>query len=225
MEFTDQVQFTYPMVGMAREVDAAHMLTQTLEAVAESAMPADPRVWLAGAPRTSHTACLAVKAAAEQGMDGPYLRRLREGLFCRRERIDHPDAFLAAARDVAGLDVARLDVDMRSNAMVELFGADRDMAAAACGDHRPQLPAFSVDGGEVVGPGQLRDAVLAAGATAAPLPSVEEALARFPFLGAAEVAEVCGLPGPRASMELWRLAGEFRARPEQFVCGELWSSA
>ena len=225
VEFTDQVQFTYLMVGMAREVDAPHMLTQTLEAVAESAMPADPRVWLEGAPRTSHTACLAVKAAAEQAQDGPLLRRLREGLFCRRERIDHPDAFLAAARDVPGLDVARLDVDMRSNAMVELFGADREKAAAACGEHRPALPAFSVDGGDVVGVGQLRDAVIAAGAAPGPLLSVEDARAAFPLRAAAEVAELCGLPGPRASMELWRLAGEVRAKPERFVCGELWSAA
>jgi predicted DsbA family dithiol-disulfide isomerase len=217
VEFSGQVDFTYLMVGMAREVDAPALLGQTLEAVAESGMPADPRVWLEGAPRTSHTACLAVKAAGEQGMDGPYLRRLREGLMCRRERIDNPEAFLAAARDVHGLDVARLDVDMRSNAMVELFGADRERADAACGGDRPQLPAFSVDGGDVVGPGSLRDTVIAAGA--------EETLSRFPHLAAAEVAEVCGLPGPRAAIELWRLAGEFRARPEPFVCGELWSAA
>jgi predicted DsbA family dithiol-disulfide isomerase len=225
VEFTGQVEFTYLMVGMAREVDAPHMLAETLDAVAESAMPADPRVWLEGAPRTSHTACLAVKAAGEQGQDGPFLRRLREGLFCRRERIDHPDAFLAAARDVPGVDVARMDVDMRSNAMVELFGADREKAEAACGGDRPSLPAFSVDGGDVVGPGQLRDAVIAAGGSPGAMPSVDEALAAFPFLGTAEVAELCGLPGPRAAIELWRLAGEFRARPERFVCGELWSAA
>lgn len=225
MEFSGEVEFTYLMVGMAREVDAPHLLESTLEAVAASGMPADPRVWLDGAPRSSHPACLAVKAAAEQGADGPFLRRLREGLLCRRERIDNPEAFLAAARDVPGLDVARLDVDMRSNAMVEVFGSDRERAVAACGEHRPSLPAFSVDGGDPIGEAQLRDAVIAAGATPGPLPPVEEALARFPAMGAAEVAEVCGLPPVRASMELWRLAGEFRTRPERFVCGELWSAA
>src|SRR5581483_10727505 len=129
------------------------------------------------------------------------------------------------ARDVPDLDVARLDVDMRSNAMVELFGADRDRAAEACGEQRPSLPAFSVDAGEPVGPAELRDALLAAGASPAALPGVEDALARFPALGTAEVAEVCGLPRPRAAMELWRLAGEFRARPEPLVCGELWRAA
>ena len=225
VEFSDQVAFTYLMVGMAREVDSDHLLASTLDAVAESGMPADPRIWLEGAPRTSHTACLAVKAAGEQGMDGPFLRRLREGLMCRRERIDNPEAFLAAARDVSGLDVARLDVDMRSNAMVELFGADRERSVEACGEHRPSLPAFSVDGAAVIGIPELRDALLAAGATPGPLPSVEDALAQFAPMGQAEVAEVCGLPPVRAAMELWRLAGDFRARPEPFVCGELWSAA
>jgi hypothetical protein len=38
------------------------------------------------------------------------------------------------------------------------------------------------------------------------------------------VAAVCDLPLPRAQMELWRLAGEFRARPQRLVCGEVWSA-
>jgi predicted DsbA family dithiol-disulfide isomerase len=225
VEFSGQVAFTYLMVGVAREVDAPHVLEGTLDAVAASGMPADPRVWIEGAPRTSHTACLAVKAAGEQRLDGPFLRRLRVGLFCHRERIDNPEAFLAAARAVPGLDVGRLDVDMRSNAMVELFGADRERAAQACGDRRPSVPAFSVDGGEPVGPEGLREAIVAAGATAGALPDVEAALATLAPLGTAEVAEVCGLPPARASIELWRLAADFRARAERLVCGELWRAA
>jgi predicted DsbA family dithiol-disulfide isomerase len=225
VEFSDQVAFTYVMVGMARETDPAQLLAETLDAAAQSGMPADARIWLEGAPRSSHPACLAVKAASEQGRDGPYLRRLREGLMTRRERIDNPDAFLAAARDVGGLDVARLDVDMRSNAMVELFGADRDRAVAACGDDRPSLPSFALDDGPPLGPDRLREALLAAGAEPGPLPGPEAALRRFGAMAPAEVAAVCGLPAVRASMELWRLAGEFRVRLRPGAFGELWEPA
>src|SRR4051794_14457467 len=98
VEFSGQVHIPYVMVGMARETDSAHMLAQTLEASAASGMPADARVWLEGAPRSSYPACLAVKAAAGQGCDGAFLRRLRVGLMTARERNDNPEAFLAAGR-------------------------------------------------------------------------------------------------------------------------------
>jgi predicted DsbA family dithiol-disulfide isomerase len=229
VEFSDQVAFTYVMVGMAREVEPVAELSATLDAVAASGMPADPRIWLEGSPRSSHPACLAVKAAGEQNLDGPFLRRLREGLMLRRERIDNAEAFLTAARDVAGLDVARFEIDLRSNAIVELFAADRDAAAAAAaeGEERPALPAFSFDGGAPIESGdveRLRQAALEAGAAPGQLPDPEAALRRLGPLGAAEVAAVCGLPAARARIELWRLAGEFRARAAELVCGELWEA-
>jgi hypothetical protein len=55
--------------------------------------------------------------------------------------------------------------------------------------------------------------------------SVTAALERFGSLAAVEVAAICGLPGPRAPAELWRLATEWRVRPERFLTGELWSLA
>jgi predicted DsbA family dithiol-disulfide isomerase len=229
-EFGEDLRVTYVMVGMAREVDAAQLLAETLEAVAASAMPADPRVWVDGAPRSSFPACLAVKAAAEQGLDGAYLRRLRLGVMTRRERIDNAEALLAAARDVAGMDLPRFEIDLRSNAIVEAFGADRERAVEVCGaQERPALPAFVVGAGEPLETGdveRLRDAAVAAGAQpAGPLPDPEAAVRRFGPLGAAEVAAACGLPGPRARIELWRLAGEFRVRALTLVCGELWEPA
>ncbi len=222
-EFGASVAITYVMVGIAKDVDAAHELEVMLESVAASGMPADPRVWLDGAPRSSYPACMAVKAAAEQGADGPYLRRLREGVMCLRERLDNVEALLAAAREVPGLDVARFEIDLRSNAIVEAFGDDRERAG---GDARPPVPALVVGDGEpLTDPAAWRDAVLAAGAEPGALPDAPGALARFGRMGAAEVAAVCGLPGPRARIELWRLAGEFAARPRPLVCGELWEPA
>ncbi|MCW2989489.1 MAG: putative dithiol-disulfide isomerase involved in polyketide biosynthesis [Solirubrobacterales bacterium] len=225
VEFSDQVSFTYVMSGMAREIDPGPKLASTLDVVAETGMPADPRVWLEHPPRSSYPSCLAVKAAAEQQLEAPYLRRLREGAMLRRERLDNREALLVAARDVAGLDLARFEIDLGSNAIVELFGADRERSLAACGADRPDLPAFAVEGGAPIGIGELREALIAAGAAPGPLPSVEAALARFGALGAAEVAAICDLPGPRARIELWRLASEFRARPRESGFGELWERA
>ena len=44
-------------------------------------------------------------------------------------------------------------------------------------------------------------------------------------MSTAEVASVCDLPGPRAPAELWRLAMEWRVKPERLGSGELWSVA
>jgi predicted DsbA family dithiol-disulfide isomerase len=224
VEFCDHVRITYVMAGMSREIAAGEKLASMLDALATSGMPGDPRVWLEGAPRSSYPSCLAVKAASEQGLDEPYLRRLREGAMLRRERLDHVEAFLAAARDVGGMDLPRFEIDLRSNAIVELFGADREQALAACGDRRPSLPSFSVAGGPPIGPAELREAVLAAGARPGELPDPETALRQLGPLAAAEVAEICGLPALRARIELWRLAEQFRARPREHVLGELWEA-
>jgi hypothetical protein len=188
-------------------------------------MPADPRIWLEHPPRSSYPSCLAVKAAGEQGLDGPYLRRLREGTMLRRERLDNAEAFLAAARDVRGLDLARFEIDLRSNAIVELFGADRERSLAACGDDRPALPAFSVDRSDPLGVEDLRAAVVSAGAAPQELPGPGPALSRFGSMATAEVAEVCGLPALRARADLWAAAAEFRVRPVAMPFGELWEPA
>lgn len=144
-----------------------------------------------------------------------------------RERLDNAEAFLAAARDLPGLDLGRFEIDLRSNAIVELFGADRERSLAACGEEgdRPALPAFSVAGGAPIGAEGLREAVLAAGASPGPLPAVEAAVRRFAPAGTAEVAAVCDLPAARARVELWRLAGDLVVRPRELVCGEVWEPA
>lgn len=218
VEFGEQVRFTYVMAGLAREIaDPVGELRRWLDVAAATGMPCDPRLWLDAPLRSTYPACIAVKAAAEQGLDGPYLRRLREGIACERLRADHPEALLAAARDVPGLQAERFAVDLGSNAIVEAFGADLERAREA--GARPGT--FAVDGAPAAA-GELRSAVLAAGATPGPLPGVEDALRRWPNAATPEVAAVCDLPGPRAPGELWRLASEWRARHRSFVCGELW---
>jgi predicted DsbA family dithiol-disulfide isomerase len=230
------------MGGLAREFgDANSMVGDLLAAGERSGMPVDPRLWLEARPRSSYPACIAVKAAAEQANVGPYLRRLREGLMCRRRKLDTTEALLEEARAVPGIDIERMRVDLGSHAILEAFGADLDRAGAVAEEHRApeservKLPSleFRDERGAVHGVygypdyGVLRSAAIEAGArpSSAPSPSIEEALARYGPLATAEVAAVCDLPGPRAPAELWRLATEWRVKPERAGSGELWSLA
>jgi putative protein-disulfide isomerase len=236
VEFGDELTITYVMGGLAREFRRPlETMRHVLDAAAASRMPVDPRVWLDAPPRSSYPACQAVKAAAEQDLDGPYLRVVREGIMARGRSLDTADALVDAARAVDGLDVARFGIDLRSHAIVEAFGADLETARAAAreGEQRVSFPTFAVRGedGEErwaydeTDPGALRALAVAAGGTPRPLPGAEDAVRRFGSLATAEVAAACDLPGPRAPAELWRLATEFRARAERVLTGHLWAAA
>jgi putative protein-disulfide isomerase len=245
-EFGDGLRITYVMGGLAREfrkpVETMH---HVLDAAAASGMPVDPRVWLDAPPRSSYPACLAVKAAAEQGLDGPYLRVVREGIMVDRRAMDSADALTDAARRVPGMNLDRFKIDLNSNAIAEAFGADLDRTRAAApethtehrrrvpfpsfefrpdGTARDAAPAAAVyDSGDA---GALRAAALQAGANAdGGLPGVEDVVRRFGRLATPEVAAACDLPGPRAAAELWRLATEWRVRAERVLGGELWQPA
>jgi predicted DsbA family dithiol-disulfide isomerase len=228
VEFGADLSITYVMGGLAREYEAPYeaRVMEWLDHADRSGMPFDPRLWTEGPIRSTYPACMAVKAAAEQGPEaaGRYLRALREGLMCLRRRLDAKEALVEEARG-AGLDVARFRIDLDSNAIVEAFGADLEATRA----HARELPFFVVgDDGVVCGPGDDLRAVLAqAGARAAgePNPGVPAALARFGRMATAEVEAVCDLPGPRANAELWRLAAEWRVRPVRVLTGMLWDPA
>ena len=241
-EFEGQLEIEYVMCGMRREVeDPANVALQALEATAASGMPADARIWLDRPPGSSHPACIAVKAAADQAAAARYLRRLREGLFCRMRKLDNAEALAEEARALGGIDVDRFRIDLRSHATLEAFGADLERAKAVPAEHhadgseRVKLPSLEFRGADgdlhgVYGYSAydvVRDAVLAAGASP-PVrrpPSIGEALARFAPMATVEVAAVCQLPGPPAPAELWRLASEWRVTAEPVLSGELWSLA
>jgi hypothetical protein len=198
-----------------------------LDAAAATGMPVDVRGWLVGTPRSSFPACIAVKAAAEQGLDGPYLRVLREGFMVDRKSLDTPEALIEAAQGVSGLDVARFANDVRSNATVEAFGADLERTRAALGPE-PALPAVEVEGSfvEALTPQALADAVRASGGEALELPGPDAVLARGGRRATPEVAAASGLPGPSAAAALWAAALEFRVVPEPVAGGgHLWRAA
>jgi predicted DsbA family dithiol-disulfide isomerase len=239
-EFADDLQIRYVMSGMARELeDPAQLAVHSLDAAEESGMPVDPRVWLVDPPQSSHPVGIAVLAMAEQADPAPYLRRLREGLFCRRRKLDNADALLAEAKALPGIDLERFRIDLGSHALLERFGADLERARAVDPEHhapgagRVRLPSleFSSEDGALRGVygyssyEELRDAATAVGAAPAQAdsPQIEDALRRFGPMATAEVAAVCGLPGPRAPLELWRLASEWRVKAERVGGGELWS--
>jgi putative protein-disulfide isomerase len=236
VEFAEEVAITYVMGGMAREFrKPVETMRPVMDAASASGMPTDPRLWLDAAPTSSYPASQGVKAAAEQGLDGAYLRVVREGLMVDRLKLDTGDALIDAARRLPAMDVERFAIDLRSNAIVEAFGADIERARAAGrnGEPRVPFPSFAVSGesGEVhwlydsTDPAALRSAALAAGATSKPLPMVSEAVRRFGRIATPEVASVCDRPGPLAAAELWQLAAEWQLRPERALTGELWSPA
>ena len=249
VEFSDGLDVRHVMCGMAREFgDPGHLVGEMLEASEESGMPVDPRVWLTDAPRSSHPACLAVKAASEQGEVGGvlsrYLRRLREGIQCRRRKLDTADALVAEARGVPGLDVERLRLGLASHGVLEAFAADLDRCGAVPPEHfsegsdRVKLPSLEFVGDDgsvhgVYGPSsypELRAAAVAAGADPAggsgsASLSMEDALRRFGSMSTTKMTTMCDLPRPRAPAELWRLALEWRVKPERLGTGYLWSLA
>lgn len=249
-EFGDDLQWTFVMGGLARELPAEGLAEPWMEAAARSAMPTDPRVWHDGPMRSTYPACMAVIAAAEQAGDGyRYLRALREGIFCFARKLDHPEALVSEARG-AGLDVERFRVDLASNATVEAFGAHLEEArdvpeeAEAAGEVSCSRPAgrervtfptfrFEGEGGELrwlfghQPPEALREAATGVGAraSAAPRPGVADALRRFGRMAAPEVAAVCDLAPLKAEAELIALALDWRARPVGVLAGRLWEAA
>ena len=253
MEFGEQLDITYVMGGLAREFeDHEELVMSWLGHSAESGMPVDPRIWAGGgAPRSSYPACIAVKAAAEQGREAEerYLRVLREGFMCGGRKLDGPEALVDEARR-AGLDGGRFRIDLESNATLEAFGSDleesrtipdaaRSAGLATDGSHgssveRLQFPALRLagdDGERWVGGDHPYDdwraAAVEVGATPReqPWPDVTAALRRFGRMATAELEAVCDLPGPRAGAEAWRLASEWRVSRLPVLASELWEPA
>ncbi len=236
-EFAAGLRITYVMGGLARELSRPdETMRHWLDAAADSGMPVDPRLWMDAPPSSSYPACLAVKAAAEQGLDGPYLRRAREGIAYERRTLDAPGALVDLGRTVAGLDVERFRRDLASSAIVEAFAADLERARTAAPELRGGRPRISFPSAHVTGPAgeawaydswdpdAWHAAAVAAGgepSTQAP-PAAPEALRRFGSMAVPEVAAVCALPGPTAPAELWRLAARWQARVDRHPCGEVF---
>jgi predicted DsbA family dithiol-disulfide isomerase len=259
MMFGDDLRWRLVMGGLAREVAPgvrsqaplppaarAGLVEEWLRVSADTGAPLDPLAWVEGGIRTTYPACMAVRAAAEQGIEAAfaYLRRVREGILCERRKLDHAEALVEAARQ-AGLDVERFRIDLGSNAITEAFGADLEATAALAAEQgeRPERSSAGPGGAALptavfAGAG-VRDVVSglqpleeyeraaeACGATRERRrPAVEDVVRRFGRVTTAEVESLCDLPGPRAQAELWRLAEGWRLRPVRVLTGWLWEAA
>ena len=264
VEFGKDLSFTYVMGGLARDYEDRYSdpsagvepgrtirvpTAHWLEHAADSRMPFDPRLWSEGPIRSSFPACMAVKAAAEQGpaAEERYLRAVREGLMCFRRKLDSAEPLVEVARE-AGLDVRRFRVDLQSNAIVEAFGADLEETrapptprASGTGCRTPRAVSASCSrhcGSKGTAPSPLtssamrptrncaRPAIAAGGRPSdEPRPDPLAALRRFGRLATVEVEAVCDLSAQTAEGDLWRLAAEGRARPLRVLTGDLWELA
>jgi putative protein-disulfide isomerase len=264
-DFDAELDWTWVMGGLARDYTGGYedpgagiggpggaypgLLKHWLERAESSRMPIDPLLWSEAPIASTYPACMAVKAAVEQGAEAAqrYLRALREGLMCFRRKLDTTEALVEEARR-AGLDVARFRIDLGSHAIVEAFGADleetrtvpdeargRDgFKADAQGGERVVLPTVVFDG-----PGsdrqwvfgdapyeEWRTAAMTAGAVGGgSAPGVLEALERFGTMALPEVEAVCDLPEVRAQAELWALAADWKVKPTRAGTGHLWELA
>ena len=251
-DFGDDLRWKFVMGGLAREYkpeDHPKMTNAWLAKAEISRMPFDPLIWRDAALKSTYPSCMAMKAAADQApADGGYryLRALREGIFCFRRKLDTPDALIEEAGRV-GLNTERFRLDLNSNAVVEAFGNDleiaRDVGEAraagvtvkAAGKERVPFPTLVFTGEDgtrhsVYGTHAYEDyraAAMAAGANAqnAPKLTVTDALDRFGRMATREIEEVCGLKGPRAEGELWQLALDFEVKPTRVLTGWLWEVA
>ena len=228
VEFGARLGFTFVIVGLRRQIearDALDLALGTMDAAAESGMPADPRVFMRNPPSSTHPAGLAISAVSDQADPARFIRRLREAILLEGRRMDNAPALLDAARETGGLDLARLEVDFGSAAILERFAADLERGRGVT------TPSIAFSGGtRVEGFGtyeRLREAASAALGEPPPdgFPGIEEALRRFGPMTTAEVAAVCDLSGPRAPAELWQLALDWRVRPRRAGGGELWEVA
>jgi predicted DsbA family dithiol-disulfide isomerase len=254
-EFEGELEFVWVMGGLARSYEQANLLDvvgQWLEDAAAGGMPADPRIWTQNPLSSTYPSCQAVKAAEEQGWQAGYryLRTLREGVMFERRKLDHADALIDAAGR-AGIDRARFEVDLRSHAITEAFGADleevrdppqeaRDVDAihrSSKGRERISFPSaviiaesgsrHGVWGSDSVDPEKLRAAALAAGAKPANEDALEplDAIKRFGRCATKELEVLSAKPLPVLESELWALAREWKLKPVSALTGTLWESA
>ena len=265
VEFGEGLQWTWVMGGLARRYDQGYaepeagiggpagpfpgLILHWLDVADQGRMPLDPRLWSEGPIASTYPACMAVKAAAEQGPLAAYayLRAVREGLMCFRRKLDTTEALVEEARR-ARLDVERFRRDLGSHAIVEAFGADLDEARTVPDEARAEGEVKAIAGGErvsfptavFVAEDSSRHAVFgqkpyeeyrAAAEAAGARRGGEEppgglaALRRFGTMAAREVEAVCELPEPRAAAELWRLAAEWQVKPVRVLTGHLWEAA
>jgi hypothetical protein len=151
----------------------------------------------------------------------------------------------------AGIDRQRFEVDLRSDAITEAFGADleevrdppqeaRDADAihrSSKGKERISFPSavligedssrHGVWGSDSVDPVKLRQAALAAGAKQVNDGPIEplDAIRRFSRCATKELEVLSDRPAPVLLAELWELARDWKLKPVPALIGTIWERA
>jgi predicted DsbA family dithiol-disulfide isomerase len=254
-EFEGELEFVWVMGGLARSYERANLLdvvSQWLVDAAEGGMPCDPRIWTESPLDSTYPACQAVKAAAEQGPQAAYryLRALREGIMFERRKLDHAEALIAAAGP-AGIDRPRFEIDLRSHAITEAFGADLEevrhppeearqagaIHRSSKGRERISFPSavfvgedgsrHGVWGGDSADLEKMQEAAWAAGAKQVNEGSLEplDAIRRFGRCATRELQVLAARPRPVIEAELWALARDWKLQPVAALTGTIWARA
>jgi predicted DsbA family dithiol-disulfide isomerase len=254
-EFDGELEIVWVMGGLARSYEHANLLevvSQWLVDAAEGGMPCDPRIWTDNPLSSTYPACQAVEAAMEQGWQAGYryLRTLREGIMFERRKLDHADTLIDAAGR-SGIDRARFELDLRSHAITEAFGADleevRDPPQEAReagaihrdskGRERISFPSAlfvaedgrrqGVWGSDSVDAAKLREAAWASGGEQVNEGSLEplDAIARFGRSATRELEVLASRPRPVIEAELWALARDWKLKPVPALTGTIWERA
>jgi putative protein-disulfide isomerase len=233
VDYGDQIQLRWVMGGLGRDYRGHErdLLVEWTEEAGLIDMPMDPLLWKEGPIQSTYPACMAVKAAGDQGYDAQtrYLRTLREGLLCFRRKLDTTEALVEEARR-AGLDVERFRIDLASHGTVEAFGADLDLTRAvppgSPREDRVPFPSVQIGDTWLFGRFSFDDFAAAVGVTpSGERLSLDDAFARHERLAVAEVEALCGLPAPRAHAELWQRVTNWQLKPLKTLTGFLFERA
>ncbi|MDH5525744.1 MAG: DsbA family protein [Nitrospirota bacterium] len=214
--------------GLSGEDPGQYRLHQE-EVCRDHRMPFDGSVWQRHPPLSSHPACIAVKAAGLQGLDDPYLRRVREAFFTGCRPVDRVKELVSLAAAVPGMDVERFAEEVDGPLAREHFADDlaatrqplpgaRDVKTEADGSRRYGFPTLIMmnDKGEVAafdGDSTFDDYIkgiarLDPDLSAAAPPDPRAYLERFRCAATREVAMACGVDDRSAREELEALKSE-----------------
>ncbi|WP_254565656.1 DsbA family protein [Oscillatoria sp. HE19RPO] len=122
----DWQQFSDPLNHISRPIQMGPVWIQVRHL---TGMPNDEKIWVKNPPTSSYPACMAVKAASQQGpeVEESYLRRLREAVMLEGRNIAQREVLLELGAELnpeLGFDGSRFERDLDHPNSVEAFRQD-----------------------------------------------------------------------------------------------------
>ncbi len=122
----DWQQFSDPLNHISRPIQMGPVWIQVRHL---TGMPIDEKIWVHNPPTSSYPACIAVKAAEQQGpvAGEHYLRRLREAVMLEGRNIAQREVLLKLATELnpeIGFECDRFERDLDNPESVDAFRQD-----------------------------------------------------------------------------------------------------